>query len=57
MKLVVAVIQPFKPGEIGTGKIFALDPSERGANPHLPIRRCGDLRNPHLHLYGQGATS
>jgi len=25
MKLVVAVIKPFKPGEIGRGKIFVLD--------------------------------
>jgi nitrogen regulatory protein PII len=25
MKLVVAVIQPFKPGEIGRGKIFVFD--------------------------------
>jgi hypothetical protein len=44
MKLVVAVIKPFKPGEIGTGKIFALDPEKRGAHPHRRNRRCGDLR-------------
>jgi nitrogen regulatory protein PII len=25
MKLVVAVIKPFKPSQIGTGKIFVLD--------------------------------
>jgi len=25
MKLVVAVIKPFKPGDIGTGEIFAID--------------------------------
>src|SRR6266436_3157473 len=44
MKLVVAVIKPFTPGEIGRGKIFRPRPAKRGAHLHRRNRRCGDLR-------------
>jgi len=52
MKLVVAVIKPFKPGEIGRGKIFVLDCKARCASaPAKPTLRRSE--NPHLYLYGQ----
>ncbi len=51
MKLVVAVIKPFKPSQIGNGKTFVLDfktpCASAAAKPTL--RRS---ENPHLHLYG-----